>query len=118
METYMNIVKENIEYDVLVNDCDIGEREYIDEIVNVLAETVGVEREKVSIGRVEYPYGLVRGRLLKLDMMHVRYVLECLKRTTKVIRNIKAYMLTCLFNAPVTMNSYYRSRINAEWASG
>jgi len=115
--TYREIIKKNIEYAALK-----GEMGYhgavIDEIVELLTETVGVEREYVRISGVEYPYQLVKGKLLKLDYSHIRYVLECMQYTTTKIANIKAYLLTTLFNAPNTIDNYYQAAVKHDMYGG
>ncbi len=78
----------------------------------LLAEIVGIERDTINIAGVEYPYQFVKGKLLKIGYSHIQYVLECLNRNTTKIHNIKAYLLTCLFNAPSTISSYYRAEVN------
>jgi hypothetical protein len=112
MEAYRDIIKENIEYNHLILTCDFGDKECIDEIVDLMAETVSVEREQIHIAGSEYPYQLVKNKLLKLDYSHVQYVLECLRKNTTKIHNVKAYLLACLFNASSTINNYYRAEVN------
>ena len=112
IEAYTGIIKNNIEYDSLVVGCCLGDKEYIDEMVELLAEIVGIERDTINITGVEYPYQFVKGKLLKIGYSHIQYVLECLNRNTTKIHNIKAYLLTCLFNAPSTISSYYRAEVN------
>lgn len=112
IQAYTDIVKNNIDYNILIQACNPGEREYIDEIVELLVETISIHRDTIMIGGVEYPYQFVKSRLLKMNYSHIQYVLECLHSTVTKIRNIKAYLLTCLFNAPSTIDSYYRAEVN------
>lgn len=109
---YTAIVKENIDYDVLIQGCRLGDKEYIDEIVELMAETISFKRENMFIGNVEYPYQFVKNKLLKVDSSHIQYVLECLHDNTTKIRNVRAYLLTSIFNAPSTINHYYRAEVN------
>lgn len=81
-------------------------------LYRLMAEIVGIERDTINIAGVEYPYQFVKGKLLKIGYSHIQYVLECLNRNTTKIHNIKAYLLTCLFNAPSTISSYYRAEVN------
>jgi len=55
---------------------------------------------------------LVKGKLLKVDSSHIQYMLECLHDNTTKVRNIRAYLLTCIYNAPSIINSYYRAEVN------
>lgn len=112
MEAYVDIIKNNIEYDSLVAGCKVGEKEYIDEIVELIVEVLSVKRQTFVISGVEYPYQLVKNKLLKINSSHIRYVLECLYNNTTKIRNVKSYLLACVFNASSTINNYYRAEVN------
>lgn len=112
IQTYTDIIKKNIDYHSLIEGCSLGDKEYIDEIVELMAETVGIGRETLHIAGVEYPYQLIKGKLLKINDSHIQYVLECLHKNTTKIHNIRTYLLTCLFNAPSTIHSYYRAEVN------
>ena len=68
--------------------------------------------EKILIASNWYPANLVKGKLLKLNYSHIEYVLECMKKNTTKVKNIKKYMLAALFNAPTTMDGYYRAEVN------
>lgn len=116
--TYRDIIKSNIDYDSLMISCPGSDREYIDEIVELLTEMVGVERGAVNIAGVEYPFQMVKSRFLKLNYEHIQYVLECLHKNTTKVRNIRAYLLTCLFNAPSTISNYYRAEVNHDMYGG
>ena len=66
----------------------------------------------LTISGQQYPRELVKARFLKLNMSHVEYVMECLRKNTTKIYNIKAYLLAALFNAGTTMSNYYRAEVN------
>lgn len=112
INAYTAIVKENIDYDMLVQECRLSDKEYIDEIVELITETISFKREKMFIGNVEYPYQFVKNKLLKVNSSHIQYVLECLHDNTTKIRNVRAYLLASIFNAPSTINHYYRAEVN------
>lgn len=118
IRAYTEIIKDNIDYDSLIASCGAGDREYVEEILDLLTETVSIERETVCIAGAEYPFQMVKGKLLKLNYGHIQYVLECLHKNTTKVRNIRAYLLTCLFNAPSTINSYYRAEVNHDLYGG
>ena len=118
IQAYTDIVKTNIDYDILIQGCRTGDREYIDEIVELLVETISIDRETVMISGAEYPYQFVKNKLLKVNYSHIQYVLECLHDTTTKVRNVKAYLLTCLFNAPSTIDNYYRAEVNHDMYGG
>jgi hypothetical protein len=109
METYREIIKENIDYDILSDQYD---KERLDEIVELMLETVCTNRKHIRIAGNDIPAAVVKSRMLKLDFTHIEYVLDCLSKNTTKVRNIKAYMLTSIYNAPVTIDSYYRAEVN------
>ena len=111
MDAYREIIKENIEYDILTVKLkpDIA---MLDEIVDLLTETVCTQKDSVIIAGDVYPSAVVKSKLLKLTAEHIEYVLDCMKSNTTEVRNIKKYLLAALFNAPSTMDSYYTARVN------
>ena len=109
-ESYRELILENIDYDVLTSDPHI-EREQLDEIVDLVQETVCSTRSQIRIAGNDYPAEAVRSKLLKLNSEHIRFVMDCLKQNTTRIRNIRQYLLAMLFNAPSTMNSYFTALV-------
>ena len=114
---YREIIKENIEYDILVinNPLEIVR---IDEIVELLTVTVCTSKEYLTIAGDDYPAALVKSKLLKLDSEHIEYVLTSLQKNTSEVRNIKKYMLAVLFNAPTTIDSFYSAQVNHDLYGG
>lgn len=108
---YEAVVKNNIAYDALSHDLGDGEST-LDEIVGLVVETLCSQKESIRVAGDLLPANLVKSQFLKLNMQHIRYVLECLAKNTSDIRNIKQYLLTVLFNAPNTMSKYYAARVN------
>ena len=100
------LLKENIEYDVLLQDNDVP-KDMLEEIVNLLVDTLQSRSPEVRIGSAVYPREVVRSRILKLDSEHIKYVIYSLKRNRTEVKNIRAYLLAALYNAPATMGSYY-----------
>ena len=115
-ESYRDLILENIDYDVLANDPHI-DRELLDEIVDLVQEAVCSTRSRIRVAGNDYPAEVVRSKLLKLNGEHIRFVMDCLKQNTTKIRNIRQYLLTALFNAPSTMNSYYTALVAHDMAS-
>ena len=111
MDAYREIIKENIEYDILTVKLkqDIS---MLDEIVDLLTETICTQKDSVIIAGDVYPSAVVKSKLLKLNAEHIEYVIDCMKSNTTEVRNIKKYLLAALFNAPSTMDSYYNARVN------
>ena len=114
-ESYRELILENIDYDVLASDPRV-DQEQLDEIVDLVQETVCSTRSRIRVAGNDYPAEVVRSKLLKLNSEHIRFVMDCLKQNTTRIRNIRQYLLTALFNAPSTMNSYYAALVAHDMA--
>ena len=114
-ESYRELILENIDYDVLASDPHV-DREQLDEIVDLVQETVCSTRSRIRVAGSDYPAEVVRSKLLKLNSEHIRFVMDCLKQNTTRIRNIRQYLLTALFNAPSTMASYYTALVAHDMA--
>ena len=115
-ESYRELILENIDYDVLASDPRV-DQEQLDEIVDLVQETVCSTRSRIRVAGNDYPAEVVRSKLLKLNSEHIRFVMDCLKQNTTRIRNIRQYLLTALFNAPSTMSSYYTALVAHDMAA-
>lgn len=117
MELYRDLIKENISYEILRQDmpydCD-----RLDEIVELMVETVCSTRKQIRVSGSDYPAQVVKSRLLKLDSEHIRFVFDCLKQNTTRVRNIRQYLLAVLFNAPTTIGNYYSALVNHDMHGG
>ena len=111
MESYRDLILENIEYDHLCREFTTY-REDLDEIVELIVETVCARRKTTRIAGADFPHEVVRSRFLKLDSSHIEFVMECLHNNTTEVRNMKQYLLTVLFNAPTTISNHYTSQVN------
>ena len=111
IEEYREYIRENIGYEALLEESP-GDRERVDELVELLTETICSQKEQIRIGGNDLPRESVKSRLLKLDREHIRFVLDCLERNTTRIRNIRQYLLTTLYNAPATIDNYYTALVN------
>ena len=117
MQSYRDLVLENIEYDHLCREFATY-REDLDEIVELIVETVCAKRKTTRIAGGDFPHEVVRSRFLKLDSSHIEFVMECLHNNTTEVRNMKQYLLTVLFNAPTTMNNHYTAQVNHDMHAG
>ena len=117
MQSYRELILENIEYDHLCREFETY-REDLDEIVELIVETVCARRKTTRIAGADFPHEVVRSRFLKLDSSHIEFVMECLHNNTTEVRNIKQYLLTVLFNAPTTMNNHYTAQVNHDMYAG
>ena len=109
-DKYKKLVKENIDYDVLI-DRHYIEKSIIDGMVNLIVETMISENDYIVISSTKFPKETVKSRFSKLDISHIEYVLECMNHNTTKIKNIKKYLLAALYNSPTTIDSYYKARV-------
>ena len=117
IENYRELILENIEYDCLKQRYPL----YLDdlnEIVELLVETVCAKRKATRISGADFPHEIVRSRFLKLDSSHIEFVMDCLQKNTTQVRNMKQYLLAVLFNAPITMNNHFTSLVNHDMHAG
>lgn len=117
MESYRDLILENIEYDHMCREFTTY-REDLDEIVELMVETVCTKRKTTRIAGSDFPHEVVRSRFLKLDCSHIEFVMECLRNNTTEIRNMKQYLLAVLFNAPTTISNHYTAQVNHDMYAG
>ena len=117
IENYRELILENIEYDYLCREFATY-REDLDEIVELMVETVCARRKTTRIAGSDFPHEVVRSRFLKLDCSHIEFVMECLRNNTTEIRNMKQYLLAVLFNAPTTISNHYTAQVNHDMYAG
>ena len=114
---YREIIMDNIEYSHLVQNTRL-DRELLDEIVDLLVETVCSARKTIRVAGDDYPAELVKAKLMKLNSSHIEFVFDCINKNTTEIRNIKKYLLASLFNAPSTINGYYTALVAHDMNTG
>ena len=117
VEIYREIIKDNIDYDILIHD-NRFDADRIDEIVDLILETVCTARKTLRIAGDDYPAELVKSKFLKLTSSHIEFVLDCMKQNTTKVRNIKQYLRAVLFNAPSTIDNYYTALVAHDMAAG
>jgi hypothetical protein len=110
VERCREIIKENICYEYLLQDMPQN-KDRVDEMLELIVETVCCTKKYIRVAGADYPAEVVRSRFLKLDMEHIKFVFDCLKENTTKIRNIKQYLLTTLYNAPMTIGNYYAALV-------
>lgn len=111
MSAYKEIIKENIDLDILHQQYPY-EPELVEGIFDLILEAVLAKGDTVLIASNRYPRELVKSKFLKLNHSHIEYVIECLKGNTTKVNNIKKYLLAALFNAPSTIDGYYQAEVN------
>ena len=115
-EIYRQIILENIDYEILAADPQV-DREQLDEITEIILDTVCTSRKTIRISSDDFPAEVVKSRFLKLNASHIQYVMSCMKENTTRIRNIKKYLLAALYNATFTMGSYYSALVQHDMAA-
>ena len=116
-EQYRRYFKEALELEILEQGYP-ADKAVLYEILELLVETVTSRKKFLRICGEEKPKEVVKSRLMKLDSSHIQYILECLKENSTQIRNIKQYLLATLYNAPVTVDSYYSAQVRREFGWG
>lgn len=109
-EAYREVIFENIGYEYLIQDPKM-DREQLDEIAELIVDTVCSARKTIRVAGDDYPAEVVKSRFMKLDSSHVQYVMDCMRDNTTYVHNIKKYLLAALYNAPVTIGNYYSSLV-------
>ena len=117
VEIYREIIKDNIDYDILMEGSRT-DRERLDEILDIILETVCTARKTIRIAGDDYPAELVKAKFMKLNSSHIEFVMDCMRENTTKIRNIKQYLRAVLFNAPSTIDNYYTALVAHDMASG
>lgn len=105
-ERYLEIIRENIEYDFQ------AEKEKIDELVEIMLDVICSKRDTIRVNGEELPCEIVKSRYLKLNSSHIDYVLTAMKNSAPDVRNIRAYLITALYNSLTTIDSYYSAWVN------
>ena len=109
-EIYRQIILENIDYEILAVNPQV-DREQLDEITEIILDTVCTSRKTIRISSDDFPAEVVKSRFLKLNSSHIQYIMACMKENTTRIRNIKKYLLAALYNATFTIGSYYSALV-------
>ena len=115
---YMALIRDNLEYEHHMRYGGNDDKEMYEEIYETVCDVVCVKRRTLRINGEDYPYELVKSRFLKLNSSHVEYVMGCMRGTTTKITNIRAYLITALYNAPSTMSHYYQQEVQHDMYGG
>lgn len=117
VKEYRSRIHRNIEY-YEMSETYHSRIQQLDEIIDIMVETLCSQRPTISVAGDELPASLVKERLLKLNSTHIEYVMDSLKANTTPVRNIKRYLLTVLFNAPATIDNYYKAQFQHQYYGG
>lgn len=114
---YELFLKDQLNVEILKQEYP-HDREMIDGILELILDVLCSKRKMIRIAGDDKPVNVVKGRFMKLTIEHIRYVMTCLQENTTKIRSIKQYMLAALYNAPSTIDGYYRAEVNHDMATG
>lgn len=110
-EIYRSIIKENIDYDIIRFDRKTPQ-DILEEIVELMVDVVCSNAPYIRVLREEKPTEVVKSQFLKLNSEHIRFVMDCLEENTTKVKNMRQYLISTLYNAPLTIGNYYRSLVN------
>lgn len=112
LETYRRIIQDNIDYACYQEN----EKQEVDELIALIAEVMVMPQDtSVRIAGENKPVAVVKNQFMKITHAHIEYVLFCMHKNTRKVGNIKAYLLTALYNAPMTINNYYQAEVNHDF---
>ena len=113
-EQYRELIRDNLEIDIRSQDRHY-DLDRVNEIVEIMLDAVCSKRPTIRINGEDMPQPVVKSRFLKLDSGHIDYVLQAMNDCPSDIRNIRAYLLTALYNASLTIDNYYSARVNYDF---
>ncbi len=110
-DSNLKMIQGKIEYDILIKRYP-KERERIEELTRLMAEVLDSNKDTIRIAGDDLPSLSVKQRFKEINQFHIEYVIECINNNKTEVRNIKQYLLTTIYNAPLTMDHYYTSLVN------
>lgn len=114
---YYELIKKNIEYDIII--INNHRADDIDNIVNIMTDIVSLPDEStIRVNSISLPVSVIRERFMQINSMHINYILDMLNENPSDIRNIRAYLITTIFNAPTTISQHYRAKVNYDINTG
>ncbi len=115
--SYRNYLNSQLDIEIMYERYPY-DRETLDAIMNLMLDVVCSKRKTIRIAGDDKPVSVVKSQFLKINSMHLEYVMDCMKKNPAKVRNIKQYLLAAIYNAPLTMQSYYQAWVNNDMAEG
>ena len=115
--SYRTYLNSQLDMDILYERYPY-DRETLDAIMNLMLDVICSKRKTIRIAGDDKPVNVVKAQFLKINSMHLEYVMDCMKKNPAKVRNIKQYLLAAIYNAPLTMQSYYQAWVNNDMAEG
>ena len=107
---YINTIRTNIDYDpVFVSSSD---KELVDNIVDIMVDVLVNNYEFIKINKGEIRIEYLRELLLKVNMHHILYTIDIINNYHEKIANIRKFVLSVLYNAVQTLDTYYQNLVN------
>ena len=114
---YRDFLYEHLEMEILYKQYPY-ERETLDAILELMLDVICSKRKTIRIAGDDKPVNVVKSQFLKVNSSHIGYVMDCMQKNGTKVRNIKQYLLAAIYNAPLTMQSYYQAWVNNDMAEG
>ena len=108
---YYRIIRDNTEYDFLIQQ-NPEKKETILELIDIIVDTVCSTKPTIRVNGEDIPHDIVKSVFLKLNSSHIEYVLDAMDNNISDVRNIRSYLITALYNSRLTLNSYWKFRVN------
>lgn len=116
-EATLRYIREKVDYEILIHDSPY-EKDLIDEMIAIMVDTICSGQARIMVAGDYKPAAVVKSQLMKLNGSHLSYVLECFRKNTTKVKNVKGYLLSSLYNAPLTMGAYFTALVNNDMAEG
>ena len=110
---YEKLIKQNIDYDIIVNDYGA---DWLNEIVSLMVDVVCSHEPIIRINKQDYPQEAVKSRFLKINASHIEYIHFALRENTSNVRNIRAFLITTIYRSFETADNWYLTKVNYDLA--
>ena len=111
---YNQLIKDNIEYNIIVNRYP---KAWLDEIIEIMVDVVCSNEPYIRINKQEYPQEVVKSRFLKINSSHIEYIYDSLHENTSNVRNIRAFLITTIYRSFETADNWYSAKVNYDLAN-
>lgn len=115
--SYRNYLNSQLDMEIMYERYPY-DREILDAVMDLMLDVICSKRKTIRIAGDDKPVSVVKSQFLKINSMHLEYVMDCMKKNPAKVRNIKQYLLAAIYNAPLTMQSYYQAWVNNDMAEG
>ena len=115
--SYRNYLNSQLDMEIMYERYPY-DRETLDAIMDLMLDVICSKRKTIRIAGDDKPMIVVKSQFLKVNSMYLEYVMDCMKKNPAKVRNIKQYLLAAIYNAPLTMQSYYQAWVNNDMAEG